>query len=229
MAFKVPKEIGKSEAPRDVLANLPTVTEPRCNVCKSDFRPLIDRMIAGPYTYMAIARQFKGKDKHLSGSLEAVRKSIERHSKSHVNVRDAAVREIIEQRAAEAGMLVDDVKTTYLTAEALLELYMKKGFDKVTQEETFVRDQDVLEAVKMLDQMRKDTVMEEIDVMKKQVFAISQAVKEIVPPDLHPLIVERAHKIFTEADLVMPRTVQVKPVDARTETQMEVRELEQHG
>jgi hypothetical protein len=209
MGLKVPKDSnGRSEAPRDVLANLPTITEPRCNVCKSDFRPLIDRMIAGPYTFMAIARQFRGKDKHLNGSLEAVRKSIERHAKSHVTVRDAAIREIIEQRAAEAGMLVDDVKSTYLTAEALLELYMQKGFEQVTKDDTWVRHQDVLQAVQMLEQMRKDTVMDEIDAMKKQVYAISQAVKEIVPPELHPLIVERAHKIFTEADLVMPpRTV----------------------
>lgn len=216
---------GSSEAPRDVLANLPTITEPRCNVCKSEFRPLIDRMIAGPYTYMAIARQFRGKDKVLNGNLEAVRKCIERHAKAHVTIRDQAIREIIENRAAEAGMLVDDVKNTFLTSEALLELYMQKGFDQVTRDDTWVRHQDILEAVKMINELRKDTVMEEVEVMKKQVFAISQAVKEIVDPMLHPMIVERAHQIFTESDLDIPKTepatavVEVKPkeLDATTD------------
>src|SRR5688572_10300123 len=123
---KAVEEKGSDKVP-DILDSLPLVTEPRCNVCKSEFRPLIDRMIAGPYTYMAIARQFKGKDKHLNGNIEAVRKSIERHAKAHVTVRDAAVREIIEQRALEPGLLVDDMKSQLLTTEALLDLYVQKG------------------------------------------------------------------------------------------------------
>lgn len=180
----------------DVMKNLPMVTEPRCNVCKSDFRPIIDRMIAGPYSYSAIARQFRGKDKYLSGNHEAVRKSIERHAKSHVTIRDQAIREIIEQRAAEQGMLVDDVKNTYLTSEALLELYMQKGFEQVTKDDVWVRHQDILEAVKMLEEMRKDTVSEEIETMRKQVWAISQAIRELINPDLHPAIVARAQELF---------------------------------
>lgn len=185
-----------NDSAADVLKNLPIVTEPRCNVCKSDFRPIIDRMIAGPYSYSAIARQFRGKDKFLSGNHEAVRKSIERHAKSHVTIRDQAIREIVEARAAEHGMLVDDLKNTYLTSEALLELYMQKGFEQVTKEDVWVRHQDILEAVKMLEEMRRDTVSEEIETMKKQVWAISQAIREIVSPDMHPAIVARAQELF---------------------------------
>lgn len=198
----------ENESPRAFLDQLPVVTEARCNICKSEYRSIIDRMIAGPYSYTAIARQFRGKDKYLSGSLEAVRKSVERHAKRHVNVRDAAVRQIIEQRAMEAGLLVEDVKNQYLTLEALLELYVQKGFEQVTDPESRVRHQDILEAVKIIEQMRKDTVQEEIEVMKKQVYAISQAVKELVAPEQHPAIVARAHEIFAQSDLSLPQKQQ---------------------
>lgn len=191
-----------SENPRELLDNLPVISEPRCNVCKSDFRQIIDRMIAGPYSYAAIARQFIGKDEHFRGDirnkrdLDRVRKSIERHAKSHVTIRDASIRQIIEQQAREAGILVDDQKNQLLTTQALLELYVSKGFEQVTKEGTWVRHQDVLEAVKMIEEMKRDTVNEQIDVLKRQVAAISQAVRECVPPDLHPQIGMRAKEIF---------------------------------
>ena len=207
------EDAGSDRVP-DILDSLPLVTEPRCNVCKSEFRPLIDRMIAGPYSYMAIARQFKGKDKHLNGNIEAVRKSIERHAKSHVTVRDAAVREIIEQRALEAGLLVEDQKNQLLTTEALLDLYVQKGFDQVTEPGSRVRHQDILEAVKTIEQMRRDTVSEQLEVWKKQVWAISQAVRMIVPEELHPDIILKAE------ELMKSETIEITPEAQR------VRELE---
>lgn len=196
----------------DPIENLPVISEPRCRICRSDFRPLIDRMIAGPYSYAAIARQFMDKDSELSGSNhEALRKSIERHAKHHVTVRDQAVREIIEQRAIERGILVDEQKSMLLTSEALLELYVQKGFEQITKEGTWVRHQDVLEAVKMVEEMRRDTIAEQVEALKKQVQVISIAVREIVPPDLHPAIVERAKELMEQP------VIEMQPVASKKE------------
>jgi len=201
----------KKDFQPDLLENLPMISEPRCRICRSDFRPLIDRMIAGPYSYAAIARQFMDKDAELSGSnQEALRKSIERHAKAHVTVRDQAVREIIEQRAIERGILVDEQKNMLLTSEALLELYVQKGFEQITKEGTWVRHQDVLEAVKMVEEMRRDTIAEQVEALKKQVQVISIAVREICPPDLHPLIVDRAKELMEQPVIDMPTTVTSK-------------------
>jgi hypothetical protein len=202
----VKQAVEKDEHPKDVLDNLPVISEPRCNICKSEFRPLIDRMVVGPYTYASIARQFRGKDQYLNGSLDAVRKSVERHAKSHVTVRDQAIREIIEQRATEAGILVDDAKGSLATTMGLLELYVQKGYDQTTKPDSWVRHQDILEAVKIIEQMRKDTVSEQLEVWKKQVWAISQAVRDIVPPDLHPALVERAQELFEQPILELEAT-----------------------
>lgn len=195
----------------DPIESLPVISEPRCRICQSEFRPLIDRMIAGPYTYAAIARQFHGKDDKLGGNHEALRKSIERHAKQHVTIRDQAVREIIEQRAIERGVLVEDQKNMLLTTEALLELYIQKGFEQITKDGTWVRHQDVLEAVKMVEEMRRDTISEQVEVLKKQVAVISQAVRDIVPPDLHPAIVERAQELMEQPVL------QMQPVTSKKE------------
>lgn len=203
--------------PADPLDNLPVISEPRCRICRSDFRPLIDRMIAGPYSYAAIARQFIGKDNELSGSNhEALRKSIERHAKQHVTVRDQAVREIIEQRAIERGLLVDEQKNMLLTSEALLELYVQKGFEQITKEGTWVRHQDVLEAVKMVEEMRRDTIVEQVEMLKKQVQAISTAVREIVPPDLHPALIDRAKELFEQPIIDIPVTSKKEAIEVTT-------------
>lgn len=194
---------GQDRVP-DVLENLPIISEPRCNVCKSDFRPLIDRMIAGPYSYAAIARQFRGKDNYLSGSQDAVRKSIERHAKTHVTVRDQAIREIIEKRALEHDMLVDETKSTWLTTEGLLELYLQKGYEQITKDGVWVRHQDVLEAVKMVEEMKRDTIGEQVELLKRQVAAISRAVREVVPPELHPQLGELARKYFEDPIIDLP-------------------------
>jgi hypothetical protein len=153
-------------------------------------------MIMGPYTYATIARQFMGKDQHLSGKYDAVRKSIERHAKNHVNVRSQAIREIIERRAIEQGMLIDDEKQTLLTIEGMLELYINKGYEQINDDGVVVRHQDILEAAKMLEDIRRNSVGEQIDVMRRQVSAISQAIREIVPAELHPAIAQRAQDIF---------------------------------
>jgi predicted DCC family thiol-disulfide oxidoreductase YuxK len=201
---KTTKKAQKEFLP-DPIESLPVISEPRCRICRSEFRPLIDRMIAGPYSYAAIARQFKDKDAELSGSNhEALRKSIERHAKQHVTVRDQAVREIIEQRAIERGILVDEQKNMLLTSEALLELYVQKGFEQITKDGTWVRHQDVLEAVKMVEEMRRDTTAEQVEALKKQVQVISLAVREIVPADLHPAIVERAKELMEQPVIDMP-------------------------
>lgn len=180
---------------------LPAITEPRCNVCKSEFRPVIDRMIVGPYSYATIARQFMGKDDNLQGKFDAVRKSIERHAKNHVNVRSQAVREIIERRAIEQGLLVDQEATNLATIEGMLELYIQRGYELLGEEGATVRHQDILQAAQQLEEMRRNSVGEQIDVMKRQVQAISQAVREIVPEHLQPLLVDRATKIF-QGDII---------------------------
>lgn len=206
----------KKDAPvRDVLNNLPQISEPRCNVCKSEFRSLIDRMIAGPYSYTAIARQFIGKDDNFSGDvrnkrdLDRIRKSVERHAKNHVTMRNQAVREIIEQRAMEHGMLVEEEKIQFLTTEGLLDLYIQKGYEEITDSDGFVRHQDILEALKMKEEMRRDTVNEQLDVMKRQVTAIAQAVNELVPSEIHPLLAERARQLFEEPGSIL----EIKPLE----------------
>lgn len=202
------------DSPRELMDNLPIVSEPRCNICRSEFRPLIDRMIAGPYTYAAIARQFIGKDENLRGDLrnkrdmDRVRKSIERHAKNHVTVRDRAIREIIEARALEEGMLADDTKNSISTTYSLLELYVQKGFEEVTKSGAFVKHQDILEAVKMIEEMKRDSVSEQLDIYKRQVDAISRAVKEIVPPELHPKLGQRAQELFEN------RVIEIRELEA---------------
>jgi hypothetical protein len=188
------------------LENLPVANEPRCNICKSSRRQTVDRLIASGYGYMAIAEDILLNDAEFKGkNIDALRKNVERHAKRHVQVKDRAMRQIIERRAVEAGILVDEVDGAITTGEALLDLMVKRATEMIADPDQRVKFADALEAVRLAKEFEKSTYAEQLEVMQRQVWAISQAVKELVDPALHTPIAERAKEIFTTPQLELEK------------------------
>jgi len=187
---------GKGSA-LEPLQHLPLANEPRCNICKSARRQTVDRLLAAGYGYTAIAEDILAEDPEFKEkNLDTIRKNVERHAKRHVNIKERAVREIIERRAVEAGILVDEVSGTMTTGEALLDLMVQRATDQISDPEQKLRFADALEAIRLNKEFEKNTYAEQLEVMQRQVWAISQAVKEIVDENLHAPISDRAKEIF---------------------------------
>ena len=188
------------KAPSNGLApinNLPVANEPRCNICKSPRRSTVDRLLASGYGYTAIAEDILQSDPEFEDKpLDTIRKNVERHAKRHVNVKERAIREILERRAVEAGVLVEEVAGSFTTGEALIDLMVQRATDQISDPDQKIRFTDALEAVRLAKEFEKSTYAEQLEVMQRQVWAISQAVKEIVPEKLHPQVAERAKEIF---------------------------------
>jgi hypothetical protein len=187
---------GPDDDKEDIYDNLPIKFEPRCKICKSEFRPIIDRLLVSGNSFTMIAEQFRGKDQHLTGSVDAIRKSVERHRRKHLTVRDAAVRDILEERARESGVLVETVRQQLISSEAMLELAVRQGTEQLSQPEAKIKYQDAIRAAELLRDRKYEEMSQQLEVVMRQVQAITQAIQEIVPNEYHLPTVERAKEIF---------------------------------
>ena len=199
--------IKDDDNPVDIMEKLPTKVESRCNVCQSEFREVIDRLLVAGHSVAGIARQFHNRDDRFRRSMESTRKSIERHKSRHLSVRDDAVRRMLEARIRESGVLVDAVEGQLVNIEALYEMIVAKGQEQISAPDSRVKYQDVLDAAAKLNDLQKDRMAEQLEITQRQVEAISLAVRELVPPELLPSIVARARELFDKPLIDIPGVV----------------------
>jgi hypothetical protein len=180
------------------VVNAQTKGEPRCNICNSSSRKHVDKLLAAGFSPTAIAEELQLLDEDFRiKQVDTVRKNVERHAKRHVNVKERAVREIIEARAREQGVLVETVTGTITTGRALLDILVQKATEQAGDPNSRVKYADAIEAVKMLEDLQRSEYIQQLEVLQRQVWAISQAVKEEVPEELFPAIARRADELFS--------------------------------
>jgi hypothetical protein len=202
--------------------NLPIKFEPRCKVCKSEFRTVIDRLLVGGNSFVGIAEQFRNKDAHLTGSKDAVRKSIERHSKAHLSVKDAAVRQLLEEKARESGVLVETVRQQLISSEALLELAVAKGTEQLSNSDSKIKYQDAIKAAELLRDKKYEEISHQMELVMRQQNAINQAIQKVVPKEYYPELVRVAKAIFegnvglaedvVVGDVAAPEIIEAEPL-----------------
>lgn len=185
--------------------SLPMKTEARCNICNAASRSKVDKLVAAQFSYTSIAQELVESDPDFKGKeIDTVRKNVERHAKRHLDIRNKAIRQIVEQRAREQGMLLDSVEGKIVSGRALLDLITNRATEQLTDNPDFkVKIADAIEAVKMLEDVQKAEFQAQLETMQRQVWAISEALKEVsaemnVNPQFIPLVVERAHKLFDQ-------------------------------
>lgn len=176
-------------------------SEPRCKICQSKSRVKVDKLLALQFSYVSVAEELMDSDTEFQGKeLDTVRKNVERHAKRHLDLHNRAVREMVERRAKEQGILLETATGKIVTGRALLDLMVSRATDQIADPNSKIRYADAIEAVKMLEDVQKQEYLAELETMQRQVFAISQAVKEICPPTMLPQLVDRAKVIFENGD-----------------------------
>lgn len=212
-------ELHSTEDKPTLQSVLPIITEPRCNICKSSMRSLIDQLIVSGYSPMAIARQVHGTE--LKGSIDAIRKSVERHSDRHLNVREEALKRIIDNRAKERGILIDATEERLVTSEAVLDMIVSKGLEQIVDPAARVKYQDILKAVELQKSYESDSVAQQLDILQRQMWAIREAVKKVCPPELWQELVQTAMDLFSGADpFAEPETLELEPVEEEDGTRI---------
>ena len=164
--------------------------EPRCRICRDDeIRQQVNNLLARGLSYAAIVRAVDVGDEAVSVD------SVRRHSDRHFPVQDAAratYREIIERRAREQQVDFVDGLGTALTPIAFLEAVVLKAHQQLVKDEVEVGVHAALTAaVKLQELASQSAENHSVAEMMIQTDKIIRAVREAVPDDLWPAIVER--------------------------------------
>lgn len=164
--------------------------EPRCRICRhDDLREQVNSLLARGLSYAAIVRAVDAKEGTVSVD------SVRRHSDRHFPVQDAAratYREIVERRAREQQVDFVDGLGTALTPVAFLEAIVLKAHQQLVKDEIEVGVHAALTAaVKLQELASQSAENNSVADMMIQTDKIIRAVRETVPEDLWPAIVER--------------------------------------
>ena len=200
-----PKRVFDPNKPVDLKSELLPITEPRCHICNSPLRDRVDRLGAAGYGAKAIAEEIMGLDPVLSTKLETLRKNVDRHINNHLRIKQRAIRRILENRAKQQGILMENIETVFVDDKGLLDILIKQATEQVSEPDSRVYIKDALEAIKIKKEMESSEFSEQIRVMEKQLYAITQAIKDVVPTDYFQQITLRARQLFEGDVIELPR------------------------
>jgi hypothetical protein len=189
--------------PKAPAIKAPMIVEPRCNVCKSQFRPAIDKMLAAGIGYTEISRSF---------NYEIDRRSIASHADKHMNYQDAAVRQIIEHEAEQMSENLEDGVRGVLARKAFLETALHKVHQAVLNDDVEVEVRDAIGIIQQLDKMDSATSSAAVDEIRVQFNAFLQALKETVAQEEWERILFRTREILeaTEGRSNLPQLASPK-------------------
>lgn len=192
---KIPKKPEKPNLPAipgEQSGRLAKITEPRCKVCMSKFRPDIEVLVARGYSYTSIEKQLEGLGEEITA------KSISRHRERHMDIEQGAFRTIMERQAQELMEAESEGIIRIVSGKAWLDMFIQKATDVLIAGEMEIEAKDVVKAIELRSALEK----EGIDIFQQQVMqqlqAIIQAMKDIIAPELARQIGERAKEIVEE-------------------------------
>jgi hypothetical protein len=173
IAKRVDAQMEKVKENRETMA-LEPIFEPRCSVCKSPHRNLVDALLAkGSTSYSAIAARVPGDDgKPLD------RRAISNHAKNHLGFAEDAIRGLLEAEADEVAQNYEDGVRGALTRRGALEVTLRKAFDDVVSGRIEVEAKDMLAIIQLLEKMDETTNAAQVDYMRAQTSAFIQAIKD---------------------------------------------------
>lgn len=191
------------------------IVEPRCAVCKSKFRRTIDQLLVMGVSFAEIARQFESEG--------MTRRGLSNHKRKHLSVEQAAVRQIIEEKARQIGEDVENTSRLLLTRKGYMEVAMMKSYQAILDGTLVPEPRDIVHMISLMEKMEKDTSAAQVDEMLRDFNAFSQAVKEIVGKDDYEKILYRFRRILEQENIVLEnymgqtRVIETLPTSQSTE------------
>jgi len=182
-----PNKVGKPGAPKTA-SGVPLIIEPKCLVCKSPHRHLVDKMLVAGLTYSEIERQFA-----FAG---IKRRSIANHKENHLGYEEAGIRSIIEQEALAAQRNHEEGVSRVITKNAYLEVAMQKAYDQLLDGSIDVPVADAVKVIEQLQKLQEQNQNVALDELQVQFQMFMQAVKELIERDKWSEIVGRTAELL---------------------------------
>lgn len=198
---------GDDDGDRKLPTRAPTleISEPRCATCKSQYRRTIDQLLVMGISFSEVARQFESEG--------LTRKGIANHRKRHLSVEQAAVRQIIEERAFQMGEDIENAKRIHLTRKGVLEVAMLKGYGGIIGGDTVVEARDLIGIVQQLEKMDEFSASVQLDELQRQMNFLLDAVRKVVPGHLWDAVLAEFDRLIEGSKQKNSYAVEVPPLE----------------
>jgi hypothetical protein len=130
-------------------------------------------MIIKGHPYSHIATRIPGKD-----GKPIDRRSISTHAKEHMDFQDAALRAILEEEANLVGQNYEEGVKGAITHRGVLEVAIRKAYDDILNDVSTVEPRDLIQMVKLLNEMNSNQFDVGLDELRTQVALFVQAIKD---------------------------------------------------
>lgn len=185
----------------------PRIVESRCHTCNSEFREYIERELIRGHSYLAISRS-------LGGTPD--RRSISTHHKEHMAITAAAIRAILEEEASLEGQNFEEGVRGAITNRGVLEVMIRKGYDDILDDNTMVEPKDLIQIIKLKQEMDANYVQVQIETYKRQMDLFKQAILEVIPAEMQARLVAKVKRLrnLEEDQYAHERLLEAPIVDA---------------
>lgn len=185
------KPVKKTQA-----GGIPIISEPRCKVCQSAHRHLVDQMLVAGHSYSEIERQF--------AFASIPRRSVSKHAHEHLGYEEAAIRVVIEREAIAAQRNYEEGVERLVTNNAYLEVAKQKAYDALIRDDVLVEPKDAVKIIEQLEKLQERTQSVALDELRVQLQMFIQAVKETVPKSDWESIVNRTADLLRASGRDVP-------------------------
>lgn len=193
----------------------PVITEPRCQVCVSQWRVHIERSLIKGHSYKAIADSTPP-DPH---GVKPSRKSIASHYKNHMPIDRAAIRAELEAEADNLRQNYEEGVRGALTNRGILNVIIRKAYDDYMDGITTAEVKDIIQLVKLQNEMETDTATIKNEETEGALRIFMRAIQNVCEPVMQSEIageVKRLRELDAiefqmEAHLEKPRVIEAPP------------------
>lgn len=194
------------------------VFEPRCHVCQHPHRDWIEMMLIKGASYKGLQQRVPP----LQGHEKLDRRSISNHHKNHMDLKDAAIRAILEREADLQSQDYKEGVEDAITKRGVLEVMLRKGFDDIVNNVTTVEARDLIQLAKVLGDMDSVAGQVGLDEARAQVQIFIQAIKNVCDLEQQGEIAEEVRRLRSRENIdtrfediiTSPPLVQIEVGDA---------------
>lgn len=192
------------------------IVNSRCKICQSTHRREIDMQLATGWSQADVLRFWNNAVRENEGDKDWLNHvNMSTHKKNHLSTRDAAVRRIIEERARQEAIDIENVQGYIVTRMGVLDYMVMAGLENIHHGTTVIEGKDMIAAMQMADKLESEFKEVAIEKLLSDFKTFADAVKELVPEDLFQEIYDlfelrsgvvenSALKKMPMADLVLP-------------------------
>ena len=161
------------------------IVEPRCKVCKSKYRHHMEEMLLRGMSYTSIGKFFENLGEDVN------RKNLASHKDNHMNLAGAALRNVMEKRAREALINVEESEGYIMTKLGMLESMLHKVWERINDDTIEWKPGDVIQIMQYIEKLEAQQRNIALDEIMLEARCFSDAVKSIIPQSQWEEIVDR--------------------------------------